>query len=119
MNKLSLRRAIVDALLTATVWTVFLSLAAAQTKELQTAVDKKLEALAMMKAMPLDEALIVARVQNKYSMLLRQIKVPKDADPAKPVIDFGARDLRDYAGHGDIPAGHWVYVYPYWYVWRD
>ena len=25
----------------------------------------------------------------------------------------------DYAGFTGLPAGHWVYVYPYWYIWRD
>ena len=25
----------------------------------------------------------------------------------------------EYAGHADLPNGHWVYVAPYWYIWRD
>jgi len=103
----------------AVVLAALLPPARAQTEDLQRELQKRLEALRLLRPLAPEEALANARVQNKYGMLLRQIKVPKDADPAKPVIDFGFRDLREYAGHNELPAGHWVYVYPHWYIWRD
>ena len=52
-------------------------------------------------------------------MLLRQIKVEKDAEIYQDFKDLGYRNMPEYAGHKDLPAGHWVYVAPYWYIWRD
>jgi len=73
----------------------------------------------MTKALPLEEALLRARVNNKYSMLLRQFKVPGDAVQHKDFAELGPRDLANYSGQSDLPKGYWVYVYPYWYIWRD
>jgi hypothetical protein len=69
--------------------------------------------------LPLDLALKKARAGGKYAMLLRQFKVEKDAETYKDFADVGMRDTREYAGQTDLPKGHWVYVYPYWYIWRD
>src|SRR5205085_7994565 len=55
----------------------------------------------------------------KYEMLLRQIKVPGDKEADGDFKDLGLRDRREYAGHKDLPRGYWVYVAPYWYIWRD
>jgi hypothetical protein len=71
------------------------------------------------RALPLEEALKKARVDGKYAMLLRQIKVEDDAGTYGDFRDDGVRDMRQYAGYNDLPKGHWVYVYPYWYIWRD
>jgi beta-lactamase regulating signal transducer with metallopeptidase domain len=70
-------------------------------------------------ALPLEEALLKARVQGKYAMLLRQLKVEKDFPAHKAFEDLGLQSRREYAGHTDLPKGYWVYVYPYWYIWRD
>ncbi len=69
--------------------------------------------------LPLDAALKKARVNGKYAMLLRQFKVEKDAEQYKDFSDVGQRDVREYAGQTELPKGYWVYVYPYWYIWRD
>src|SRR5262249_10893619 len=53
------------------------------------------------------------------AMLLRQFKSEADKAQYKEFADVGLRDLRSYAGQDDLPKGHWVYVYPYWYIWRD
>jgi hypothetical protein len=59
-------------------------------------------------------------VDGKYAMLLRQIKVEKDFEKYGAFRDVGRRaTMADYAGLTGLPAGHWVYVYPYWYIWRD
>ncbi len=74
---------------------------------------------AMPKELPLEDAIKKARVDGKYEMLLRQFKVEKDAEKHKDFTDFGYRGATEYAGHKDLPKGFWVYVYPYWYIWRD
>lgn len=56
---------------------------------------------------------------GKYEMLLRQIKVEKDPNADSDFVDLGYQQRRGYAGHADLPSGHWVYVAPYWYIWRD
>jgi hypothetical protein len=71
------------------------------------------------RALPLQESLEKARVDGKYAMLLRQIKVEKDIEKYGAFRDAGSRRTMDYAGFAGLPAGHWVYVYPYWYIWRD
>lgn len=60
-----------------------------------------------------------ASVDGKYCMLLRQIKVEKDAETYQEFKDLGYRVMPEYAGLKDLPAGHWVYSAPYWYIWRD
>src|SRR5258708_7002333 len=74
---------------------------------------------ARLEALPPLEAWRKARVNGKYQMLLRQIAVPDDGKRYADFHDDGPRQLKQYAGHTDLPAGHWVYVYPNWYIWRD
>src|SRR5262249_21451841 len=66
-----------------------------------------------------EESLDKASVDGKYVMLLRQIKVEKDFGQYGAFRDAGSRTVVEYAGHKELPAGRWVYVYPYWYIWRD
>jgi hypothetical protein len=70
-------------------------------------------------ASALEESLAKARVNGKYGMLLRQFKVEEDAKTYGNFKDLGRSDRKDYAGLTDLPAGYWVYVRPYWYIWRD
>jgi hypothetical protein len=58
-------------------------------------------------------------VDGKYRMLLHQIKVDKDVEIHQQFKDLGYRNQPSYAGHNDLSAGWWVYVAPYWYIWRD
>jgi hypothetical protein len=67
----------------------------------------------------LEESLKKAIAGGKYEMLLRQIKVEKDPNVTGDFEDLGYKERREYAGHADLPNGHWVYVAPYWYIWRD
>ena len=69
-------------------------------------------------ALPMQESLEKSRVDGKYAMLLRQVKVEKDFDKYGAFRDVGPRTVTDYAGITGLPAGYWVYVYPYWYIWR-
>ena len=67
----------------------------------------------------LEQALKRAAVDGKYRMLLAQIKVAKDREQYGEFRDLGLRDRREYGEHKDLPKGYWVWVAPYWYVWRD
>jgi hypothetical protein len=78
-----------------------------------------LTAQAAPKTLTLEDSLKKARVDGKYQMLLRQLKVEKDDKTYGDFKDLGFSNRKDYAGHTDLPAGHWVYVKPYWYIWRD
>lgn len=60
-----------------------------------------------------------ATVNNKYQMLLRQFKVADDKDNYTEFNDYGQYSGTSYAGFDDLPPGYWVYVAPYWYIWRD
>jgi hypothetical protein len=77
------------------------------------------ETKATPEILPLEKALKKARVSGKYEMLLRQFKVGQDAAQYADFRDLGLRDTKEYAGFTELPKGHWVYVYPYWYIWRD
>ena len=67
----------------------------------------------------LEVALKTAAVNGKYEMLLRQIHAPDDVDNYAEFNDYGLYQGTSYAGHNDLPPGYWVYVAPYWYIWRD
>jgi hypothetical protein len=60
-----------------------------------------------------------ARVQGKYRVLLRQIKAPEDRAAHSEFQDLGLRESTEWKGQRDLPVGYWVYVFPYWYIWRD
>jgi hypothetical protein len=60
-----------------------------------------------------------AMVNGKYQTLLRQFKVADDKDNYGDFSDYGSYSGTDYAGYSDLPKGYWVYVAPYWYIWRD
>jgi hypothetical protein len=66
-----------------------------------------------------EQMLQKAAVDGKYRMLASQIKVEGDLEKYGEFKDLGFRDKREYAGHMNLPKGWWVYVYPYWYIWRD
>ena len=59
------------------------------------------------------------RVEGKYRMLLRQLAVDEDRQAYGDFQDFGFSSIVEYAGHTGLPPGYWVYVRPYWYIWRD
>jgi hypothetical protein len=67
----------------------------------------------------LEDSLLKAGVDGKYAMLLRQFKAEKDHEKYGSFRDLGPRTVHEYGDVKDIPDGRWVYVYPYWYVWRD
>src|SRR6516165_6100988 len=60
-----------------------------------------------------------AQCDGKYAMLLHQFKVEKDADEHGDFKELGRRTTSKYADQNDLPAGWWVYVQPYWYIWGE
>jgi hypothetical protein len=60
-----------------------------------------------------------ASVGGKYRTLLRAIRVPRDQASYGYFYDYGMYSGTNWAGYDNLPPGHWVYVYPYWYIWRD
>ncbi len=86
----------------------------------RTAETAVAHAAAPPRALPLQESLEKARVDGKYAMLLAQIKVEADWKEYGAFRDRGQSPAQaEYHGCKDVPAGFWVYVYPYWYIWRD
>jgi hypothetical protein len=60
-----------------------------------------------------------ATVGGNYSELLREIEVPEDRDAYGEFFEGGYFPaLPEYAEYRDLPAGHWVYVFPHWYIWK-
>lgn len=60
-----------------------------------------------------------ASVHGKYRRLLRVISVPADRPSYTDFNDWGYYTGTEWSGHKNLPAGHWVYVYPRWYIWGD
>lgn len=66
------------------------------------------------------EARIKATVDGKYRRLLKKIEVRDDLQQYGTFHDFGFWDAAsEYKGHRDLLPGHWVYVYPHWYIWGE
>src|SRR5436853_3060652 len=60
-----------------------------------------------------------ASANGKYAMLLKQIAVPQDTETYGIFADSGYWQGTEWAGFKDLPQGYWVYMKPYWYIWRD
>jgi hypothetical protein len=60
-----------------------------------------------------------ASVNGKYRILLRTIAVPQDKQTYTEFKEWGYYTGTEYFGYKNLPAGHWVYVYPRWYIWGD
>ena len=61
-----------------------------------------------------------ATVGGNYSKLLRKIAVPQDQTTYGDFFESGYFPaIPSYAGFQDLPAGHWVYVVPNWFIWKE
>jgi hypothetical protein len=68
-------------------------------------------------ALPLHKSLRKARAGGKYAMLLLQVRAPGGAEKWGDFRDLGPK-TPEIPGVR-LPEGHYVYVYPFLYVWRD
>jgi hypothetical protein len=59
-----------------------------------------------------------ANANGKYRVLARRLHVPGDCATYGSFKDYGPYMATHYAGHANLPAGYWVYRYPYWYLWQ-
>ena len=60
-----------------------------------------------------------ATISGKYGKLLKKLEVRDDLQLYGPFHDYGQWEGTSYAGRNDLPTGHWVYVYPSWFIWKD
>jgi Ca-activated chloride channel family protein len=58
-------------------------------------------------------------VGGKYKSLLRRLHVPADTEKYGQFKELGHSEMKSYAGSENLPAGYWVYVAPYWYLWAE
>jgi hypothetical protein len=68
---------------------------------------------------PPGEMLKRAALDGKYHHLLHAIYAPGDRSPYTEFNDFGHWPGTSYLGVTDLQPGHWVYLHPRWYIWRD
>ena len=60
-----------------------------------------------------------ASAKGKYRNLRRVISVPADRQTYTEFNEYGYYTGTEWAGFKNLPAGHWVYVYPRWYIWGE
>ena len=61
-----------------------------------------------------------AGVDGRYSGLLRRIAAPDDRQSYGDFRDYGYyQEIAEYQGEKAVPAGYWLYVWPYWYIWGE
>jgi hypothetical protein len=60
-----------------------------------------------------------AACDGKYRHLLYVLYMPSDRSFYSHYLDFGYWNGGLYAGRSDLQPGHWVYIHPRWYVWKD
>jgi tetratricopeptide (TPR) repeat protein len=52
-----------------------------------------------------------------YSVLQKVVYAPDDKASYGAYSNYGYSTTTEYAGVKGLPAGYWVYVEPYWYIW--
>ncbi len=62
---------------------------------------------------------VSATAGGRYTGLVLRLHVPGDCASYGSFRDYGPYGATSYAGHANLPAGYWVYRYPYWYLWRN
>jgi hypothetical protein len=65
------------------------------------------------------ESLKKAAVGGKYRDLLHVLRAENDFDSYGAFKESGYWSGNSYAGHQNLNPGHWVYVFPNWYVWKS
>lgn len=68
-------------------------------------------------ALSAEQALAKASVGGKYHDLIMKIPAPEDDLIHTTYREFGEYTGTQWRGY-NLPGGHYIYVYPNWYVWR-
>lgn len=59
-----------------------------------------------------------ATVNAQYFAILRILHCPEDKSGYGEFHDWGKWNGTEWHGYRSLPPGYWVYVYPYWFIWR-
>jgi len=65
------------------------------------------------------EADAKATVGGTYRTLLRKVHARFDFLVYGAFSDYGYSKTPEYLGQTGLPEGYWVYVYPWWYIFKD
>lgn len=65
------------------------------------------------------ELIQAATLGGKYRHLLHVLYVPGDQASYAGFQDFGFWNGTTYGGQDNLQAGHWVYIYPRWFIWKE
>ena len=72
----------------------------------------------VLSSVPDEKKLRAANGWNgSYRNLLLVLHVPEDEASYSAFSEYGYREATQYRTFGAVPAGWWVYVAPYWFVW--
>lgn len=53
-----------------------------------------------------------------YQTLLRRFRAEYDYLDTPPLYEAGYQEVTLFGQHQGLPNGYWVYLYPYWYIWK-
>ncbi len=59
-----------------------------------------------------------ASMGGRYTDLLETLDVPQDSLKFGDFYELGFQTRTSYQGYTGLPNGYWVYVKPYWYIWK-
>jgi hypothetical protein len=65
------------------------------------------------------EAAEKASLGGKYRTLLKKVHARFDYLSYGAFSDYGYSKTPEYHGQTGLPEGYWVYVYPWWYIFKD
>jgi hypothetical protein len=91
----------------------------AQARSASRPLDRLQRCFQAPEELPLAEAVRRASVDGKYRTLLCVIRVPEDLASYSAFRDYGFSSTPSWGGFSGLPTGHWVYVYPYWFIWKE
>jgi hypothetical protein len=60
-----------------------------------------------------------ASSNGRYRDLLHVLYVPADKASYNDFTDYGYSGTGSWGGYNNLTFGHWVYVYPRWYIWKE
>jgi septal ring factor EnvC (AmiA/AmiB activator) len=89
------------------------------------AMKERLLAESLKPGQGLDTKLTVPKLLEKassngrYKDLLHVLYLPGDKASYKDFTDYGFSATDGWGGYQNLTHGHWVYVYPRWYIWKE
>lgn len=63
-----------------------------------------------------DNSIQKATLDGKYSQFLKKMRVGTDLKQYGLFRELGYVSLTNYSTYNNLPAGYWVYDFPYWYI---